>query len=61
MLAYWQLFPCRMYRHRLTHNVLRANHHARNSQDAHRVVEGQESLMEWGNLMDQAPDRKSVV
>ena len=41
--------------HRLTHNVLRANHHVGKSQDAHRMVEDQEGLLEWEDPVDLAP------
>ena len=52
MLAYWQLFLYSMSLHRLTHNVLRANGHVGNSLDAHRMVEGQEGLLEWEDPVD---------
>ena len=45
--------------HRLTHNVLRANHHVGNSQDAHRMVEGQEGPLEWEDPVDQAPAKRT--
>ena len=48
-----------MSRHRLTHNVLKANRHMGNSQDAHRMVADQVGLMGWEDLVDRAPAKRT--
>ena len=45
--------------HRLRHNNPRAIGHVEKFQDAHRMEEGQESLMEMENPVDLAPTKRT--
>ena len=45
--------------HRLRHNNPRAIGHVEKFQDAHRMEEGQESLMEMENRVDRVPAKRT--